>query len=70
MRKKSLKLVNKLAYWLVTIGALNWGLDKFLNFNLVDTLLGSGTTFSQIVYGLVAISGVYAVWMILTKQLK
>ena len=39
------------------IGALNWGLVGLLNLNLVDQVLGAGSTASRVVYGLVGLSG-------------
>ena len=48
----------KVACWLVTIGALNWGAVA-LGYNVVDMLLGAGSTLSTVVYALVGISGVY-----------
>ena len=39
------------------IGALNWGLVGLLNVNLVDQVLGAGSTASRAVYGLVGLSG-------------
>ena len=56
-----------LTYFLVAIGAINWGLVGLFNFNLVETLLGSGMI-TTIVYGLVGASGVYALF--LAKKLK
>ena len=32
------------------IGAVNWGLIGFFNFNLVSWIFGSGTWFSRIIY--------------------
>ncbi len=49
--------VCKLAGLLVVIGAINWGLVGFFQFDLVATLLGPMTTASRIVYGLVGIAG-------------
>lgn len=43
------------------IGAVNWGLIGFFNFNLVAFLLGSGTWLSRIVYAVVGICGLYLV---------
>jgi uncharacterized membrane protein YuzA (DUF378 family) len=42
---------------LVIVGALNWGLVGAFNINLVEQLLGVGTTATKIVYILVGISG-------------
>jgi uncharacterized membrane protein YuzA (DUF378 family) len=48
--------VHKVAAALVWVGAINWGLVGFFNYNLVDALLGSGSTLSRVVYALVGIS--------------
>ena len=49
-----------LAEWLVIIGALNWGLTLFNNFNLVSSVFGLlGQTAVTVVYALVGISGLY-----------
>lgn len=51
-------------YTLLTIaiiGAINWGLIGFFRFDLVAFLFGEMTLFSRIVYGLVGISGLYAI---------
>ncbi|MDQ5883525.1 MAG: hypothetical protein QG654_439 [Patescibacteria group bacterium] len=56
--------MKKLAWWLVIIGALNWGLiglgSLFFGgeINLVSILLGYGV-FAKIVYLLVGVSAVY-----------
>jgi hypothetical protein len=39
------------------VGALNWGLVGVFDYNLVETVLGAGTTLTRIVYGLVGLSG-------------
>ena len=41
------------------IGAVNWGLIGFFNFNLVSWIFGSGTWVSRIIYGVVGICGLY-----------
>ena len=46
---------------LVIIGAINWGLIGFFQFDLVAALFGTMSTFSRIVYALVGISGLYAI---------
>lgn len=40
------------------IGAINWGLIGLLDFNLVDTLFGTDSLLSRIVYILVGICGI------------
>ena len=39
------------------IGAINWGLIGFFNFNLVALIFGSMSWISRIIYGLVGICG-------------
>ncbi|GAA0729711.1 DUF378 domain-containing protein [Clostridium malenominatum] len=46
---------------LVIIGAINWGLIGFFNFDLVATLFGNMTAFSRVIYSLVGIAGLYAI---------
>ncbi|MGN0464881.1 MAG: DUF378 domain-containing protein [Lachnospiraceae bacterium] len=43
------------------IGAINWGLIGFFDFNLVSTLFGSMSLFSRIIYGLVGLCGLYLI---------
>ena len=51
--------LGKLAWWLVVLGAINWGLDA-LNFNLVTMVFGQWPQLVTIIYLLVGVSGVYA----------
>ena len=46
---------------LVIIGAINWGLIGFFDFNLVAFLFGSMTWLSRIVYAIVGLCGLYLV---------
>jgi uncharacterized membrane protein YuzA (DUF378 family) len=50
--------IGTLAWWLVVVGALNWGLTA-LNFNLVNMIFGSIPMLEMIVYILVGLSGVW-----------
>lgn len=43
------------------IGAVNWGLIGFFDFNLVAFLFGSMTWLSGIVYAIVGLCGLYLV---------
>lgn len=49
---------------LVIVGGLNWGLVGAANFNLVETILGTGTI-TKIIYILVGLS---ALWMLLPEK--
>lgn len=50
-----------IAWVLVIIGGLNWGLVGLLDFNLVSMLLGDMTMASRIVYDLVGLGAVYLI---------
>lgn len=53
-------VLEKISWWLVFIGALNWLLIGLININVVGLLLGgSDSLYSRIVYVLVGIAGVY-----------
>lgn len=43
------------------IGAVNWGLIGFFNFDLVAFLFGNMTWLSRIIYGAVGIAGLYLI---------
>ena len=51
-----------LAYYLMVIGALNWGLVGLFGFNLVEMLLGSWPSLVMLVYVLVGLSALYHWW--------
>jgi hypothetical protein len=59
-------VLKNIAWVLVIIGALNWGLVGLFKFNLVDSLFGS-LLISRIVYSLVGLS---AVVLIIFKVIK
>lgn len=54
-------LINKIAYLLVIIGALNWGLIGVSEFDLVAFLFTPLSTLSRIVYCLVGLSGIWLI---------
>ncbi len=59
-----MRILNVIAYILVIVGALNWGLFGFFNFNLVSSIFsGARTAGSIIIYTLIALS---ALWLILS----
>ncbi len=59
-----MRIVNVIAYILVIVGAVNWGLFGLFNFNLVSSVFsGARTAGSVIVYSLIALS---ALWLILS----
>lgn len=48
-----------LAYVLLIVGGLNWGLVGLFKFDLVATIFGDMTVLSRVVYTLVGLSAVY-----------
>ncbi len=52
-----MKIIRIIAYILVIIGAVNWGLIGFFNFDLVAAIFGEMSLLARIVYALVGISG-------------
>lgn len=55
----SSKWIDYTTLTLIIIGAVNWGLIGFFNFNLVTFLFGNITWLSRTVYALVGLSGLY-----------
>ena len=55
------KFLNCFALTISIIGALNWGLIGFFNFNLVSWLFGSNSWLSKVIYGLVGLCGLYII---------
>ena len=49
------------ALTLVIIGAINWGLIGFFQFDLVAFLFGNMSWLSRIIYALVGIAGLYLI---------
>jgi uncharacterized membrane protein YuzA (DUF378 family) len=56
MMKQGCCAICKVFGLLVIVGALNWGLVGGFGFNLVEKLLGVGTTATRVVYILVGVS--------------
>lgn len=53
-----MKILQRIALALIIIGAINWGLIGFFQFDLVATIFGGQDAFlSRLVYDLVGISG-------------
>ena len=48
--------------WVLAFAAINWGLVGLLNLNLVETLLGAGSTLTKVAYLVVGLVGVYKVY--------
>ena len=46
------------SYTLVIIGAINWGLIGFFDFDLVAAIFGEMSMFTRIIYSLVGVSAI------------
>lgn len=57
-----MKVVNWIAMILVVVGALNWGLVGFFEYNLVEALLGAWPMVVRVAYGVVGVSGLWTVF--------
>ena len=56
-----MKVLNYIVLTLVIVGALNWLLVGLFNFNLVDSLFGTMSLLSRIIYVIVGISGLWSI---------
>lgn len=59
--------VHIVAFWLLVIGGLNWGLVGLFQFNLVEAIFGSVGWLESLIYILVGLS---ALFMFATKACK
>lgn len=58
------------AWALIVVGGLNWGLVGAFDYNLVDSIFGVGSTISTIVYILVGLAAIYSVISVAMKMGK
>ena len=59
-----MQTLQKICLLLTIIGAINWGLVGIFDFNLVDTVFGTGATLSRITYSLVGIAGLINIYLL------
>ena len=59
-----LRALDRIALILLIIGGLNWGLVGAFEVNLVTVLFGPSSTLSRIIYILIGIAGLYAIYML------
>ncbi len=56
-----MKTLDLLSLTLVIIGAINWGLVGFFNFDLVTSVFGGSLYWiARVIFGLVGIAGIYS----------
>ena len=55
-----MKTLDYIILVLIIVGAVNWGLIGFFQFDLVRVIFGNMSLFSRIIYAVVGLSGLYA----------
>lgn len=63
-----MNILQKIALTLTIIGAINWGLIGLFNFNLVDTIFGTMSVISRIIYSLVGIAGLWGIKLLFNDK--
>ena len=56
-----MRALDSIVLTLVIIGAINWGLIGFFNFNLVNTLFGGMEWLEKTIYAIVGVAGIYSI---------
>ena len=56
-----MKTLDAIILTLVIVGAINWGLIGFFEFNLVDTLFGGIDWLTRTIYAIVGVAGIYSI---------
>ena len=57
-----------IAFWLMVVGGINWGLVGLFNVDLVATIFGTGSSASRVVYSLVGLCTLYCAFAIPTMH--
>jgi len=57
-----MKIIQWVAFILVVVGGLNWGLIGFFKYNLVAAIFGDMSAMSRLVYDLVGLSAIYVLF--------
>lgn len=60
---RNMSVVEWVAFVLLVVGGLNWGLVGLFNFNLVTTIFGTGTL-TNLVYDLVGLAALVELYFV------
>lgn len=63
-----MSIIQKIALVVTIIGAINWGLIGFFEFNLVSFLFGEQTVLTRIVYALVCVTGLFNIALLFIRN--
>ena len=58
--------LQKIALFFTIIGAVNWGLIGFLDFNLVSTIFSENGAITNVIYALVGVCGLINIGLLLS----
>lgn len=64
-----MRTLNIIALVLILIGGLNWGLVGFFDYNLVDSIFGTGSVAARVIYDLVGVAALYKIVVAVTVRL-
>ena len=59
---RTMKMLDLVVSLLLIIGALNWGIIGFFNFNVIAAIFGEASAVSRVIYALVGLSAVYDIF--------
>ena len=63
-------LIRFLAFLLIVVGAINWGLWGIFQYDLVaDLLKGNATSLARLVYSIIGIAGLYGISFLFCKEI-
>ena len=59
-----METLQKIAFIFTIIGAINWGLIGFFDFNLVASLFKDASVVSRIIYSIVGVCGIINIFLL------
>jgi len=62
MKGDNMETLQKIALVFTVIGAINWGLIGFFDFNLVTMIFGDASLLTRIIYMIVGIAGIINIY--------
>ena len=69
-KKKTMNVLDYIAFVLLVVGGLNWGPVGIANVNVVGILTGSLTWLARIIYTLVGVSAGYGVYTLIKLAMR
>lgn len=65
-----MRIINTIAYILVIVGGINWGLVGLFDLDLVAAIFGEMTALTRLVYILVGVSAIWTAFALLTPRMN